>query len=142
MDGFPAGRPRRAPGRPRRRPVSDAQLGWVQDNRRPAARTRLLAEALAREDLSHAADDRVARQIFEAITAVVDDHFRRCCKFDELRGRELVLLVEGVDLRYDIRTRWYAVLKAQLERCVPQRRIDRITFRAGSGGATFTPPRG
>ena len=120
---------------------SGAQLARIHGNRQGRRQPLPLADVLARTAPASSADNHQARRVFEAISEVVDDAFRRECCFDEFRGGEVILLVKQRQVLYHIRTLWHARLMAHLQRALPRRVVRRITFKAVDpdrpGGAAF-----
>lgn len=124
------------------RGISDAQLAWTHRNRQRSDRTRSLDEVVQAAGVDGADSDSVARAVFEAIDAVVDDDFRRNCTLGEASRGQVLLLVEASQFMYN--ANWNAVLLRHLQRAVPRGKIKRIVFRQRDAdecvGAVFHTP--
>ncbi|HNO76611.1 MAG TPA: hypothetical protein PKN33_01010 [Phycisphaerae bacterium] len=118
---------------------SPNQLRWCHANRQARTRTKSIGAlaAKASSEMGQTASHEVA--VFEAISAVVDDEFRRYCRYGGMSAGSVVILVNPADARYHsvIRTKWHLLLREHLERVCRGTLIRRIRFELGTDGATF-----
>ncbi len=119
--------------------VSPQQLHWCHANRQTRSRTKPLGEAVAKlaQSVSRAPSGDLA--IFEAIRQMVDDPFRRMCRFGGVRSGEVIILVDPAHARYHstLRTRWHLPLWEHLKRTCRGSTIRRIQFKPGTDGVAF-----
>ena len=126
--------------------VSEAQLEQVHANRQPVSRARSIGQMGREIDIEESSRNRTARGVFDAVNAVVDAAFCEYCTFDELRGDELIIMVDCPEFLYYARTKWHSRLLKHLERSPVGRRIRKITFRrvereqGDRTGMRFVPP--
>ena len=141
MDGVPG-----AGGRRGGRRISEAQLEQVHANRQPISRTRSIGQVGRQIDVEESGRNRTARQVFDAVNGIVDATFCEYCAFDELRGDELIIMVDCPEFLYYARTKWHSRLLKHLERSRVGRRVRKITFRrvereqGNRTGMRFVPP--
>ncbi len=119
--------------------ISPDQLRWCHANRQARTRTKsigALAEKVSLE-VGRSASHEVA--VFEAISAVVDDEFRRFCRYGGMSSGSVLILVNPADARYHsvLRTKWHLPLREHLERECRGTLIRRIRFELGTDGAAF-----
>jgi hypothetical protein len=138
----PGDRPRRL--RPPR--LGAAQLGWVSHNRSAPKCIRPVGVEIGRADVEAGGDDRRAREVFDAINALVDAPFRACCRFESFRGGTVRILVFPPEKHYDIRSVWQARLLRELAQNGRRGTIRKVVFaplreddadRPESGGVAF-----
>jgi len=106
------------------------QLGWVTRNRQRPARHAAIGADARRADVDSSGKNARAREIFDAINALVDEPFRACCRFDEYRGGTVRLLVNPPEMLYHVRSVWQARLQRELARTGRRVTIRRIVFVA------------
>jgi hypothetical protein len=122
------------------------QLRWVLQNRQGPAGAAHAGVALGRADVEASTSDRRAREVFDAINAVVDAPFRAYCRFDSFTGGVVRILVYPPEKHYDIRSVWQARLLRELAQPGRRGAIRKIVFvplrdddadRPEGGGVAF-----
>lgn len=119
--------------------ISAEQLRWCHANRQRRTRTESIGALASKIGASLGRSDGGDLAVFEAISAVVDDQFRRCCRFGGVRAGQVIILVEPVHARYHsvLRTRWHLHLREHLERVCRGTTFRSIQFKLGTDGASF-----
>lgn len=111
----------------------DAQLQWVTANRqlrRTGSSIGELAARMAEQDVPGSAR---FGEVFDAVSALVDDLFRRHCRLVGLRAGDVILLVDEPDLRYHFEKTWALALKQHLEQTCRSVTIGKIVFKLATG---------
>ena len=117
------------------------QLAWVQRNRPPEEPVPALGGLISEGEVESSGVNRYAREVFEAINALVDEPFRDCCGFDEVRGGVVRILVNKPEALYNIRSLWQARLQRELPRICRRGTIKRIEFQRVEGDDADHPDR-
>ena len=123
---MPAREKKRKPLRPVR--FGAAQLDWVVRNRPVPPCSQPIHDAVRQVEVERSGESRRERAVFDAICAVVDDPFRACCSFDEVRGGTLRILVNPPERLYDIRSLWQARLTQALTGARGCGRVQKVVF--------------
>jgi len=131
-------RPRRsAPTR-----LGAEQLKWVAQNRQTPPPAQAIGPAARAEDIDGSGARRFAREVYDAIGALVDAPFRENCAFDDVHAGTVRILVKQPEMLYAIRSVWQARLTRELARMCRRGNVRKVVFAVQADDAADRPERG
>jgi hypothetical protein len=105
-----------------------SQLEWVARNRQAPEKSWFAGVEVRRQDIAGSGRRRFAREVYDAINAVVDEAFRANCLFDDVHAGAVRILVNPPEALYNLRSTWQALLERQLAQTCRQGTVHRVEF--------------
>ncbi|MCB9850459.1 MAG: hypothetical protein H6817_07105 [Phycisphaerales bacterium] len=113
----------------------------MQRNKQEAWQAPTVGGEINEKEVHNCSESRFAREVFDAINTLVDEPFRECCGFDEVRGGVVRIVVNRPEVLYNIRSLWQARLQRELPRLCRRGTIKRIVFKRVEGDDADRPER-